>query len=326
MYKGDHYDFSVADEHYTERMFEEEYSEVYGDYVEQVLNDDEATEAVGLNSERALDTLCLCGLRNRMSHGQLESKRIYTALDGSNVVLHRAMMDGKAEDITQSDLDILRAAITDYVHTRGGYNATNAGKPWPDGEDLLVTISPKRIHALLQLNHYDYPTARITQALARLAGTRVEGNYRVRSASGAKAHQINGFLFQLGIHKSAGGKRVKEYALLFDSHWGRAFMHNVRCGNLVKVQGIPYKALDAGAKQLFYIAMTMVHRELYRTESNLLQLMNIKEKQNTPRAIERLESYLKQLEGHGLITWYKEKGLYRIQRQYDSVKGYMPKV
>ena len=168
--------------------------------------------------------------------GAIEPKRTYTALDGSNIAMHRAIMNGKAEDITQSDLDVLRAVVTDYVHTRGWYNVANASQPWPKDDDLLVTITPKRIRSLLQLNHYDFPTERITRALQRLEGIIVQENYRVRSATEAKAYPIHGSLFQLGINYTDSGKSVREYALLFDTDWGRAFMHNVRCGNFIKVR------------------------------------------------------------------------------------------
>lgn len=146
----------------------------------------------------------------------------------------------------------------------------------------------------------------------------------MRSANEAIAYPIHGSLFQLVVSYTNSGKRVQEYTLVFDTDWGRAFIHNVRCGNFVKVRNIPYRTLDTGAKQLFYIAMIMPKKELCRSQDKLLQIMNIKEKQNARRAVERLETYLRQLEGHGLITWCKEEDLYRIQRRYDPVKGCLP--
>lgn len=285
----------------------------------------ETTKAWVLYSERALDTLCLCGLRNRLSHGSLDAQRHYQALDELSVTLHRAVVDGVVEDITQSDLDVLRAVVTDYVFTHG-YDKQHVSDPWPEDEELLLTITPERIRSILSLSKRDLPTRQISQALRRLRSLVVKGTYRVRTNHGAVPHSICCSLFTLGIRNSDSGKRVEEYALFFDSDWGRAFMHNVRCGNFVVVRDIPYQDLDSGAKQLFYISMTMTNKELHRSPKNLLQLMNIKEKQNAPRSIKRLESYLAQLAGMRIIQWRHNSRKYVIQRIYNPVEGIMPEV
>ena len=329
MYEDDHYESSIEDDKYADAMFEKEYStdeDRYDNFMYDHDNSiDKSSKAWLLNSERALDTLCLCGLRNRLSHGELEPLRSYQVLDNSNIIHQRAVIDGTVEDITQSDLDVLRAVITAYINTHG-YDAKNADQPWPEDDDLLVVITPGQIRSRLLMNHYELPTERISRSLRRLAGIIVQGNYRVRSGTKAIAYPIQGSLFRLGVSITDSTKRVQEYALLFDTDWGRAFMHNVRSGNFVKVRDIPYGNLDNGAKQLFYISMTMTNREFYRGQGKLLELMNIKEKQNTRRGVERLKKYLNQLDGFGLITWWKEKEVYHINRRYNPVNGCMPGV
>ena len=63
--------------------------------------------------------------------------------------------------------------------------------------------------------------------------------------------------------------------------------------------------------------MTMPNMLLLRNQEDLLELMHIKERQNMRRGVERLETYLKELDRYGLITWQKEREAYRIWRQYD---------
>jgi len=286
----------------------------------------EPTKAWVLYSERALDTLCLCGLRNRLSHGQLEPQRHYHALDGSSVILRRAVVNGIVEDITQSDLDVLRAVVTEYVDMYY-YDAERVDEQWPQDEELLIVITPNRIRSILSLNQYDLPTRQITLALRRLESLAVKGHYWVRKTK-AEQYPINDSLFELAIDMSDSGKRVQEYVLYFGTDWGRAFLHNVRCGNFVVVRDIPYQDLDSGAKQLFYITMVMPRKVLSRGRNELLRLMNIKEKQNAPRSIKRLESYLVQLTDMKLIQWQwrQDSSKYVIQRIYNPVKGIMPEV
>ncbi|GFZ87136.1 hypothetical protein GCM10008018_36610 [Paenibacillus marchantiophytorum] len=276
-------------------------------------------------SERALDTLCLSGLRGRLSRGVLEPVRTYYALNGSNVTMYRPVLDNKVEDITQADLDVLRAVVTHYVFEHG-YDSRNSNAPMPEDDDLWAVIKPERIRSLLQVSRHDLPTEQISRSLKKLQSLRIEAGYHVRSGGGAEKRPITGNLFKFGTSYSASGKRVNDYVLYFDTEWGRAFLHNVCCGNFVVVRDIPYRELDNGAKSLFYMVMAMQNAYFYRKQDKLLQLMNSKDGQNRPRAIQRLEGYLNQLSDLKLVTWWLNGNVYHVNRLYDPIKGAMPEL
>ncbi|ODB61652.1 hypothetical protein A7309_14200 [Paenibacillus polymyxa] len=273
-----------------------------------------------LYSERAVDTLCICGLRGRSSRGTLPPVNEYQAVDESKVALHRPAVKRTVEDITQNDLDILRAVITHYVF-ENGYDSVNAKNKLPEDEELLILITPGRIRELLQMSRHDLPTRQITHSLQKLEELKIKAQYHVRNEKGSRSCSIEGHLFELGIGNSDSGKRVNEYALLFNTGWGRYFVHNVRCGNFIVIRDFPYAQLNNGAKNLFYTVMSMPNHYFYRRQDKLLSLINSKDDQNQPRAITRLEEYLSDLTDQQLITWKLEKGIYQIKRLYKPAIG-----
>ncbi|POR29283.1 hypothetical protein [Paenibacillus polymyxa] len=273
-----------------------------------------------LYSERALDTLCICGLRGRSSRGTLPPVNEYQAVDESKVALHRPAVKGTVEDITQNDLDILRAVITHYVF-ENGYDSVNAKNGLLEDEQLLILITPGRIRELLQMSRHDLPTRQITHSLQKLEELKIKAQYHVRNEKGSHSCSIEDHLFELGIGSSDSGKRVNEYALLFNTGWGRYFMHNVRCGNFVVIRDFSYAQLNNGAKNLFYTVMSLPNHYFYRRQDKLLSLINSKDDQNQPRAITRLEEYLNDLTDQQLITWKLEKGVYHIKRLYKPANG-----
>lgn len=95
-----------------------------------------------LYSERALDTLCLCGIRGRPSQGNLNPIRTYHSLNSSTVTIQRPVFNEMVEDITQADMDILRAVITQYVFEQG-YDSTSSDASIQDEDELLLVIAPK---------------------------------------------------------------------------------------------------------------------------------------------------------------------------------------
>jgi len=280
-----------------------------------------------LYSERALDTLCLCGLRGRPSRGKLESSYKYFAVDDLEVVLHRPVLAGEIEEITQGDLDVLRAAITHYIF-KYDYDTQRASDKLleKDSEELCIVLTPGDIRERLLLTKDDLPTHQITRSLHKLSSLEVQANYRLRIKGGSEAIPIQGTLFSLHIAPfKPGSQRVGEYTLWFETDWGMLFMHNIRCGNLVVIRDVPYQELDNTAKNLFFPIMSMSNPVFVRRQDKLLGLIHNGDGQNLPRAIARMESKLKALERYGLLTWKFEKGVYRMRRLYDPIKGRMPR-
>ncbi|MED1743204.1 hypothetical protein, partial [Brevibacillus borstelensis] len=74
--------------------------------------------AFHLLSERALDAMNLCGNRGRLSKGDLPAERVYQSSNKEEVRLQLPCIDGKYEEITQNDLDVLRAITTHYAEIK----------------------------------------------------------------------------------------------------------------------------------------------------------------------------------------------------------------
>ncbi|WP_148039126.1 hypothetical protein [Brevibacillus gelatini] len=291
--------------------------------------------AFHLLSERALDAMNLCGNRGRLSKGNLPAERVYQSSNKEEIRLQLPFIDGKYEEITQNDLDVLRAITTHYAEIKEIHCPFATPDPtewvdeslsgaqlkivdssdifdlWHDGKAIAIGITPEQIRKRLgNVTNKQLPTTTITRSLQRLSQMRVEGIYKVRSEKGTLDVPINGTLLHFEI--GTGSNRSIVYNIYFATQWGRLYLHNVQWGNLIRIYTPDYLILSNGAKNLFMTVMVFPNPVFIRREDTLLSMLGIKIGKNRNRAVQNLVRYADELEQHQFITWQCKNGTYTI--------------
>ncbi|EPZ41411.1 hypothetical protein [Alicyclobacillus acidoterrestris] len=299
------------------------------------------THGFKLASERALDTMNLCAIRSRPSAGVLNPSDICTALNGDAFTLNRPYVDGHFEDLTQDDLDVLRAIITFYVDEAGyGYarkhdfqrlklssmpdtiSFEEACELAAEEKATGVLVTAKEIRSILQRNNKALKTDEITKSLFKLSKFTVDGSYIIRNSweKGKKTDtiRINGTLLTFGM-----GKKEKQdiwYSVIFATKWGQYFLHNIKAGNLIWVKEDGYKNLTLGAKNILRTIMVQKGQQFYRRDTqSMLKVFNIKVGKNPSDAMRRLQKYYEELARLGFIKPTME--ITHITRNIDPSKG-----
>ncbi|MFD2368869.1 hypothetical protein ACFSO0_02465 [Brevibacillus sp. GCM10020057] len=304
-------------------------------------NDLTRSRSFHLFSERALDTMNLCGNRGRLSQGELEPKRVYKASNGTNLTLYRPYIDGKYEEITQSDMDVLRVITSVYIERESIMHPFPKPDPmeWVDesrpgakrkimeleeiyslGEDghvVVVEITPEQIRKRLGgISNKRLPTDKITRSLQRLSQLRVEGIYKVRANPKTLNVSIDGTLLSFDVCK--GKNQSVLYMVYFATQWGRLYLNNVQWGNLIHIHDPKYLGLSDGEKNILFPVLAF--QFFNWSEDRLLQFLNMKIGKYRKRAIQLLDSYLYKLEEAGYLTWEKTNGTYQVTRLINPTK------
>ena len=267
-------------------------------------------------SERALNTMICCASRSRQPHGQLGPIKEYDSANGEHVSLRRPQINEKYEDITQNDLDILRAVNTQYVHEQLKFKwakndpAELISEPglkivdeadllnlWNDGKATSISITPRKIREWLKRTKSQLPTAAIEKSLNKLAALYIkEGTYKVRSPQKTLDVPVEGNL--LSFLQGNTGRRSSHYEILFATRWGRLYIHNLNYGNLVWIKEPKYWELSEGAKNILHIVTAFKKGKdsfFKRNEEALLKLLSINIGKNKSRAVRTLRNYLDEL-------------------------------
>jgi|GEM_PF-6750714 len=296
-----------------------------------------------LISERGLDTLNLCGIRGKLSQGVLEPQREYQCSNGETITLHRPCIAGKHEEITQLDLDILRAITTHYVEENKIFPPFSKPDPsrwieesspdaqrktvdtselydlWLDESAIAINITPEQIRRRLWINNKKLSTQRITHALLRLSEMKVEGNYSVRTKKGAIPVPISGTL--LSFESAPGDSTCIQYMIYFATQWGRLYLNNVQWGNLTHINDRQYIGLKDGSKNILLTVAAFESSVFQRKDPNrMLEYYHIKVGKNRRRALATLEKFLEELRKAGYIEWEKLDQGYKITRLVDFTR------
>lgn len=308
-------------------------------YIKQTDNNCRVPSVFRIASERSLDTLNICGLRGRLSQGRLESQRVYQASNKTRVCLSRPFINGIYEEITQDDLDILRAINTKYIEEEIRYkfepyssadliiesstekigNISDWTNLVLDGLAEVIMITPEEIRKQLSRSKDSLPTKNITYSLQKLSSLKAKGIYKVRSSGEVLNIQIDGNL--LGVEVGKGSNHSLVYAVIFSTLWGRLYLHNLKSGNITWIREEQYIKLSGGEKNVLYTVMAFPSATFFRKTDVLLELINIKTGKNRVRAIQLLERYLNNLSSKGFITWEKAKEKYTIRRNIEPKSG-----
>lgn len=286
-----------------------------------------------LASERALDSLCLATGRAKLSHGQLSEVREYQAANKIVQRIYRPCINGVNEDMTQRDMDILRAVITKFLADGNCYPFIKADPATTvmtcpdtigdrdellnrviDGTAIEIEITPQQIRQLLQKRKDVQDTAGITHSLKKWEALRLEGLYKVRMAdSKAKDVSINGNLLHVEVGK--GKNRSAYYQIIFATKWGRLFMHNVQSGNLNQMRDEKYPKWGDVEKSIYYTVFSFPQDDFWRRPDELLSILNIKVGKNRQRAINKLDQSLNRLQEMGYLEWNCNNTAYHIKRK-----------
>lgn len=297
---------------------------------------------IALASERAIDTIAICGIRSRPSHGKLGKDRIYIAPNKDKIhlirpLIHNNYIADSYEEIIQGDLDILRAAASKYVEERLGFRFPRPkfqeNNPMISAElqsskvhhaDILqmladgtaIAITPDEIRKRLGKSTSNID---IIESLKKLSVLSLAGTYRVRSTLTVVPVPVNGTLFQLVIIKKSTQKYV--ICLLFNTPWGQFYLHNIQWGNISWINHEHYPKLSESSKNLLVTILAFPASTFIRRLDDLLPILNIKIANNRNRAIRVLQNALNELNKSGFLSW-KEKGdTYYIEHHLDPKRS-----
>lgn len=300
-----------------------------------------------LASERALDTMALCGIREKPSRGKLSEKRLYTAPNKERIHLFRPKTNDNSisegyQEITQNDLDILRAVNTKYVEEVIKYkfekDELNISTPSDSLSEILFndelkTISDLEVLELID-NKYEVvittgeirkrlqnsiSSSDIMLSVNKLSTMSINGNYMVRTKNGAKPVNVTGNLFNYSIIKEKLNGRIY-ICFIFNTIWGMLYLNNIHMGNISWINNDKYLRLNIATKNIINIVMSFENKRFFRKTDDILKIFNIKVSRNRERAIKRLEIYLNELHDIGLIEWRVDKDTYYIEHRLTPTK------
>lgn len=307
-------------------------------------------KAFNLASERALETMALCGIREKPSRGKLSAKRTYIAPNKERIHLFRPKINDNCladsyEEITQDDLDILRAVNTKFVEEVIKYkfekDELNISMPSDSiserlFNDELKTISDLEVLELID-NKYavvittgeirkklqsSISSSDIMLSVNKLSTMSINGNYMVRTKNGAKPVNVTGNLFNYSIIKEKLNGRIY-ICFIFNTIWGMLYLNNIHMGNISWINNDKYLRLNIATKNIINIVMSFQNKSFFRKVDDMLKIFNIKVSKNRERAIKRLEIYLNELESIGLIDWKVDRGTYYIEHRLIPTKPSM---
>lgn len=274
-----------------------------------------------LASERGLDTMLSCGSRSRMSQGQLIEEKRYQAANNTAQCIYRPCIGGVYKEITQRDLDILRAVITKYLAERE-YTPFAADDPervlalgFPDvisdrdelfsrvmdGMAVEIPITSEEIRKMLGKTKDSLDAASITSSFQKLEALRVEGVYKVRTPAKTIDISINGNLLNVEVGK--GHNRNNYYQVIFGTKWGQLLLHNLKAGNLTWISNEKYHHLRNEEKNILYTLLSFPEPVFRRKIDDALSIFGIRVGQNKKRAIFKLYKHLNQLKEEGVLDW-----------------------
>lgn len=321
---------------------EQEYIEIIKEYAKSS-NLNNIDKCFRLASERALDTIAVCGIKARPSKGKFGEKRVYTAPNKEKICLYRPKieddyMSDRYEEITQGDLDILRAVNTKYIEEiiKFKFNKTheatiideiimnNSSKCLQDRElikllnsGMAIAITNREIKKRLNSN---ISNSDIIHSIKKLSNFKIHGNYKVSNTVSSRDVEISKNLFNFTMIKEKNNGMII-ICIIFNTYWGQLYLHNLRFGNISWIIDEKYQKLDNTSKNILIPVISFPNKNFIRRTSDLLEIANIKESKNKKRAIAILDKGLNELMNKGFITWSKKIETYYISSRIDTTKA-----